>query len=571
MAAARNPSNMLGIHRGSEDHIADLPPISPHLMPPPPPPSVVMTPGHISLIKEFCAKYASGPRQLTQIEEIIRYILMTPIFKEIKGIKEWTDYVKTKVNTGEDGKGGINWNHFMIFLGPDAARAQDIGGVSPVNRFSDQIQGGMQGQSPGPIGSHQNLQQSMNNISQVTNQHTTRPTNTDFERNIDEVEQLIKDHFKDTMDIYGEVDSKKFFDELLQDPKFAAHLSHAIVPPHVQGEYLPLTVQENINGARQAAPPKMNFKTFLELFKTAQKAPGKYFHDKDRPIISEHQISTLHGTRRPYDGGFEIGHPKSLGALEPAEHGRIQQHHQAHLQQSQHGHGDGTHQMIKEIGWRDLLFPKSYRQIPIGHYPLLDKQHSHSHTQSHPAQGSNSRDVPCHSSLVHHPLHPNVHHHQYPPVTSLTKPTILQHSASSTRKDLEDKIKQHGRVSLEHTLKADRDKEMHRLKVQEEERVKAAKDKMYMELKEKYEERMLERQGKSKKSQMKKEREEKAAKESLAASHHTAFNKEKEEKNKRRRMEEVLRLEQTHGEDAMSEEEKVLLKEAKLQRKMGKL
>ena len=369
------------------------------------------------------------------------------------------------------------------------------------------------------------------------------PFLTDYERKIDRAEDIMKTIFRECMNEHGHVSSASFFDKLKSHDGVVDFLDLTIGPIVEGSAYLPITIEENLQKAADEAPELMDFTTFAKIFKKMQYRPDKYPGTELKPVVSDKVVSHLQEVRMPYKAGSK----SEIDGLD-----------------SQRSHS---------LGWADLLFPKEYRRIHHG------QSHAANHLKTYPNTGFvDPRTIIgiSHSDPSKHIGGPVLHHDHhretfasshYQPISPMPhplhpytddKPHYLLAESARKRTHLEQQLTDSKKSQLTTVIKDDLRRELERRKREEEENTKKAKDLMYKELKEKYQKRIEEGVHGIKGGQKKQAKKE----------NNEAVNKEGD---KRRKMQEVMRLQQEGLENKLSEEQKILLKEALLLRKMGKI
>lgn len=363
------------------------------------------------------------------------------------------------------------------------------------------------------------------------------PYLTDYERKIDKAEDLIKTIFKECMNEHGNVSTANFIDRLKTNDEIQEYLAITIGPVVSASSYLPITIEENLQKFADEAPDLINFDAFAKLFKKMQYRPDKYNSSTElKPVISDKVVSHLHEVRMPYQMNSQ--HSNSKNNID---------------QENSH-----------TIGWSDLLFPKDYRKLNQGHHHTSDRLKTYPDTSGQDPQSI--LGIPhglvasqLHQSSTHHqhllPLSPRPHP-LHP--TANDKGAHLAHESAARRLRLEQQLADHKLALLAGTVKADARREAERKKREDEANTQLAKDEMYRQLKEKYQKRLEEGVHATKGAKKKVQKKEVVE----------VTNKEGE---KRRKMQEVLRIQQEGLENKLGEEEKILLKEALLLRKMGKI
>jgi hypothetical protein len=488
--------------------------------------------GLISLLAEKFTAIKEGVHDLASVGSLLMFLRNTPVFwnnPSVPAIVRKIELGELKTTSAEE---KISWRDFIKYFSLDPRHA-----VLP--RFGRQ-----------PFDS--------------------TPRDAEYENTIDEAEKAIKKVFQACMDGNGQVNSQEFFDKLKENPAINSAMSLHIAPVMPSASYLPLTIQENVHYAAKESPAKMDFNTFTSLFRKVQYPPGKFVeNDQNRPLLSDRSEKILGQIRRPYKAGDQ----SSIQSVLRSTQLENQMHDLSPV--------EGT---LKQLGWADLLFPKSYRALPQGHHHIANHPDSFptregvdpktylgiSNPSPQPTAGKLGRGDSLHIggpvkapvSLTGdnqagwqgfalpkpHPLHP---------VTD-SKPGQLAIDALTTRRRLEDRLTEAVRHQIESTVEIDRRREAVRRKLEDEEKTKQAKEAMYSDLKAKYQAKLESGVHASKKKINKP----KPVVESQV------LNKEGE---RRRKMQEVMRLQQEGLEHKLTEEETILLKEALLLRRMGKL
>lgn len=484
--------------------------------------------GLISLLAEKFAACMEGPLDLAPVRQMLLFMRNTPVLWSNTAVPQIVRAIENTELKGGDIEEKISWSDFIKYFSSDPRHS-----VRPTF-----------GRQP----------------------FDSVPRDPEYEQTIDRAEEAIKKVFQDCMDEEGKVTSGEFFDKLSKAPIITSMLQLHIGPVMPSMSYLPLTIKENIQKAAKEAPEKMDFKTFTTVFRKVQYPPGALADSSAnfRPLVSDRSEKNAGQIRRPYRQGDQSSNQSLLKIAQldtnPQE-----------LSPEKDSH-------LKLIGWAELLFPKSYRVLPEGHF----------HTASHPEGYPNREGVDPHTYLgITHPspvaastLHrgDSMHiggpvlgvgtssveagedwrtlalpkPHPLHPVTS-DKPSQLQFDASDNRHRLEDRLTTAYMNQMASTVETDRRREAIRRKIEEEEKTKQAKEAMYSELKAKYQKR-------------------------LESSVHGSKTKKTgakkvpgKEGDRRQKMQEVIRLQEEGLENKLSEEDRLLLKEALLLKKMGKL
>lgn len=480
------------------------------------PPTTLVSDGIISLLAEKFTSVMDGPHDLAPVRSLLNFIRNTPVIWNTPLMHEIVKNIEVKELFSKDEKEpAIPWNMFISYFTND--RKHHI-------------------------------------LPQHASPFAIPPRDEVYERQVDEVEEVILNTFKACMSSSGQVKSREFFDKLNKNPTINASKNLKIGPLMANVTYLPLTIEENIKLAEEKSPEKMDLKSFIELFKKNQYQEGMQATTGLRPLLSDRSERSLVQARLPYrlDGPQEPCQPTSLKpflslSLPP-----------------NHPQPDLFAQAGQQTEFSETLFPKEYRnlasqqslkakdtpQAPDNVTQFLDEQTAPllnpdgTKPNTDHLESINMLGI---SSPRPHPIYPH----------SDDKPSYLHVTHSTKRLSLENQLRNSVKNNLEATLEVDRKKEAARVKLEKEAAIKKAKEDMYKDLKAKYQERLEKGVHGSKQPKTK-----------TVKPSESHVNNEGE---KRRKMQEVLRLQQEGLEEKLNEEQKVLLKEALLLRKMGKI